>query len=200
MKKSCFLIFILSIILLSCNAVSVHNFSNDRRWKKKKFKKKNYVNLNYQPILLDSINPEGWFLAGDFAYIVKPQKLKPILISKLKKRNIFVSDTAKTTIEINTLIANEFISYESVYGGECGSEYLGDHESYEVELAIIGELKKDGIKKTIASNYKFTSEPRESYIFNEFIAYDNPNVNLDKVLNNMINEFSVEVYEGFTKK
>jgi hypothetical protein len=197
MKKTLLLLGLLCF--LSCNVVSIHNFSNDRRWKKKKFKSKTYVNLNYNPILLDSINSKGVFLAGTYSYDLESQKLKPILITKLKKRNIHVSDTAKSTLEITTLIANEFITYESIYGGECDSEYLGDHESYKVELAIIGTISKDTIKREVASVYKFTSEPRESYIFNELIAYSNPNVDLEKVINNMINSFSVQVYDELIK-
>lgn len=70
-----------------------------------------------------------------------------------------------------------------------------------IQLKIIGNLiVNDTISTKITSNYEFTKEPRESFIFNEHIVRSNFAVNIDKVLNNLFTKFSYECYKIVEEK
>ena len=84
----------------------------------------------------------------------------------------------------------------SVYSNNS-YEFMGHYEKNDFKIEITGTLKLRGSKtnKKINSIYRFTEEPRESYVLKGTIAYQNGMINLDIIMNNVLNKFSYECYK-----
>lgn len=195
-----FTISILLSMLTSCNLISFHNIKNDFRYKNDKLSNKLDVKLMFKPFV-DKRFDDSSILKGYFEKSNNLGKIESILRNKLSKRNFNLTvKRNKNIITIDTLIFSDKIEMMDLYSNE-GHNFLGSYEKNDIQLKIIGNLiVNDTISTKIISNYEFTKEPRESFIFNEHIVRSNFAVNIDKVLNNLFTKFSYECYKIVEEK
>jgi len=185
----------LFFILTSCNLLNTHNIKNDYRWKNKKFAESTDVQLLFDPVIYkayDSTSTLHYFLE-------EPNKLmdtEKTLKEKLSKRNFtVVPDYQPVILRIDTLAFIDKAEMMSVLSND-GSEILGNYEKNDITIKVIGTLTiHDSTRTTLESQYHYTDEPREGYIIKGTIAYSNAAINLDKVMNNILNEFSYKCYQ-----
>ncbi|MEM9680943.1 MAG: hypothetical protein AAF901_11530 [Bacteroidota bacterium] len=187
---------LLSVILLvSCNAVSTHNIKNDYRWRKKKLDQKTLIQLNFDPIIHKNIHENSYFLKPYFTDDYNFDDIKSVFVEKLRKRNIIVANSSNHVINIKMIILKETVTLETVNFLEYdGSGDMESFEKYDVAMTISGDLVYEDQTHQLYHYYDFISEPRESYLFDGLVAHTEPNVNLDRVLNNMVNTLSYDIY------
>ena len=98
-EKLTFLIFsILTFLLISCNAVSIQNTSNDFKWKNKKFDNKFELKLDYKPTIINKIISKEpiFFDLNDSLSLDIKYRIKSTLVKKLKKRLLRIWPVGKS--------------------------------------------------------------------------------------------------------
>jgi len=196
-EKSTIIIFsILSFLLISCNAVSFQNTSNDFKWKNKKFDEEFDLKLEYNPVVVNKIISKEpvFFNLNDTVNLDVKYKIKSTLEKKFKKRNINFVEKNEITLSIDTLVFQEYVETKSVYSnGEV--EYLDVSEQDFFKFEIVGKIKSNKKTETISARKEHSTDPRESYTISGVIVKDGINANADKMIENTINEFSYRTYE-----
>jgi hypothetical protein len=194
MKKN--IVFIISLLTLtSCNLLHFHNVKNDFKWKNKKLSKKQEVILMFDPIVVKEFDS-----SSTFTYFFKDSdkigETEKNLKKKLTKRNFKLVELDKNKfIIIDSIIFSDKAEMIEVLYNDPSEGIMGNYEKNEIKIKVIGRLNfNDSIKSRITSEYQFSSEPREGFIIKGTVAYTNAGVNLDKVMVNIINEFSYKCY------
>lgn len=191
-------VFVTGSILFfgSCNLLHFHNVTNDFKWKNKKLAKSLEVNLLFHPMVIKDFDSSSTFKYF-FEDSNKIAEIEKILKKKLAKRNFsIVHLNESNSIIVDSLIFSDSAEIVSVLHNDPSKGVFGDFEKNDIKIKVIGRMTiKDSIKSKITSEYQFTSEPREGFVFKETVAYTNAGVNLDKVMSNVLNEFSYRCYE-----
>ena len=197
MLRQSLIIFVLSTMLLACNAISTKNISNDFKWKKKKFDSIVYINYQYKPYILNKIISEElvFFKPSDTFKIDSVYKIESILKEKLKKRNILIGKSNQFSLSVDTLIFKENAEAYSVYNEGNNNEFIGVSEKDYFVFKIIGSVKKKTIKYWVSAENAHNTIPRESYTMSGIIVKDGINANPHKMIENALNEFTYRVYE-----
>ena len=196
-EKLTFLIFsILTFLLISCNAVSIQNTSNDFKWKNKKFDNKFELKLDYKPTIINKIISKEpiFFDLNDSLSLDINYRIKSTLVKKLKKRNIYLTEKDEIILSVDSLVFQEYSESKSVYSND-GLEYLNDSEQDFFKFKIVGFIKSKRLAEEIVVKKEHNTDPRESYTISGIIVKDGINANAIKMIENTINEFSYRVYE-----
>lgn len=181
--------------LISCNVINLHNVKNDFRWKNKKLSKHLKIHLAFNPIVIKDFDSTS-SLVYYFKDSNKITDIKTALKKKLSRRNFIITPyESQNTITIDTILFLDKAEMVQVLSNDA-NDVLGDYEKNDIKLKIVGYLNiSDSIMARITSEYRYTDEPRESYLIEGSIAYTNAWINLDKVINNIVNEFSYKCYK-----
>ncbi|MFD2568170.1 hypothetical protein [Pseudotenacibaculum haliotis] len=197
MKKITLLVIALSFIW-ACQPLNPHLIKNDFKWKRKKFKTPTPLYLKYDPVYIKQIDTLPHFL-GDYAKNDrKLNALHDVLVKKLKARNFVIDTNSNLTLSIDTIFLSEKSSFDAFY--DANNEYLGDEETTEVDLKIVGTLQNSSSKHTVFNIYHFISEPKQSFLFPSFITQSNSWTDMKIVWGNLMNKFSYHVYRTKKKK
>jgi hypothetical protein len=190
----------LFVFLTSCNLLNPHNIKNDFKWKNKKLSNNTKVQFIFDPIVIKDFDATS-SLKYYFQDSNKISGIGSIIKDKLSRRNFELTEQeSKNYIAIDSLVFSDKAEVVSVLSNDA-SEILGDYEKNDINIKIMGSLHiHDTISAAVTAAYTFTDEPRESYLFKGLIAYTNTWVNLDKVMNNISNEFSYNCYLAIEKK
>ena len=193
------LLILLLLFISSCNFITFKNISNNYRWKNKKIDKPININFEYSPELYSQVDSTSYFFLykTNLKNIDKQYKIENLLIKKFKKRNIILNQNEKNnfTLKIDTLIFRGYSEQIDVYSNHLDNDYLGmDNKSF-FYFKISGNLmKNDSIISNISAEKKHNTSPRESYLFSGTIVSDGVGANSEKMIENVINEFS---YRGY---
>lgn len=193
--KSVIFFFVL-LFVFSCNFISLKNISNDFKWKNKKFAEPFNIKFDYKPILnvqVDTIN-SLFFYKKDLKKIDTQYNIKNKLIKKLQKRNIKLNLIAKLSLKIDSIFFQGYSETVSVYSNE-NSEYIGDSQKEFFLFKLSGRImKKDSCISKIFIEKKHNTEPRESFLLPGVIVDGGIGAKSEKMIENVINEFSYRVY------
>ncbi|WP_204347088.1 hypothetical protein [Psychroserpens algicola] len=194
MKKNIALIILL-LILTSCNLLHFHNVKNDFKWKNKKLPEKQEIKFMFNPIVVKEFDSSST-LKYFFEDSNKIEEAEKTLRKKLTKRNFELVELDKSkSIVIDSIIFSDETEMIQVLYNDPSEGIMGYFEKNEIKIKVIGHLYlSDNIKSRILSEYQFSQEPREGYIIKGTVAYTNAGINLDKIINNIMNEFSYRCY------
>ncbi len=182
--------------IISCNAISLNNVSNDFKWKNKKFKNGEQIALSFSPKIIDSINNSSPFFDKiDVNRIEQEFDIKKTLEVKLKKRNILLKEENLLKLSVDSLLFKSYSEEVSVYSNS-ETEYMGTSNKDYFVFKIYGKISYNNQKiKEVFAEKEHNTEPRESFIISSVIVHDGINARSDRMIENTINEFSYEAYK-----
>lgn len=195
MKKQRLLAAVLmSVLLSSCNFISLKNVSNDFKWKNKKFKEPVAMAMYYQPEVITKIPKERglFYKEADSVNIDSNYKIKELLLQKFSKRNIIFTDSSAVTLTIDKLVFEETSETFSVDDND-GNHMTSDYKNFFV-FEIYGSLKKDTVVTPLRIKYEHNTEPRESFLIRGMMVTDGLGASTEMMIQNAINMFTYQTY------